>query len=525
MVRRLRHRIARSLRLRFAASIAILVAVVGGSVAVVGVHVLEDALIEAHATATARVARHVAEHHRRAVGGDPQELLAASVAHSADLLGAAVYESRPDSPAWSRVAVVGDVAVPVLLTEVPDGEEWEIVRAADGEELVTVTHALDGGRRAIRVVASIAPIQAVAERARNVLFALAGLLVALGALFGDRVGQGWLTPLRNLLDAMRDVTNGRLGRRLDTTHRDELGFLTRRFNMMARSLERYRDEAEKHAADLERSVRDRTAELERANLSLRTLDRAKDAFLSNVSHEMRTPLTSIMASIEILRDFGEMDNISRRDFLSIIDTESQRLLGLIERVLEIVALEAAPMVLDCATHCVDDMVDDSISHVALRASSRDVTILLHSERSGASSFCDRERIERVLDGILDNAIKFSPRGGTIDVRVQAQEEEISIRVRDEGPGLDPAHAEGVFSKFVQVGESLTEKPQGFGLGLPLARRIAEAHGGTIRYWREQGFGATFELTLPRRSIRPESSTPAATESGLDLGHPLPASKR
>lgn len=523
MGRRIRKRLGQSLRLRFAATIALLVAGVAGAVTVVGLEVVENALVGIHSDGCARIARSVADSHRDRPDLEFDDLLASIAGREPAVVGAAIYEARADGPIWARVAVLGDRGVPVMLVDPPTAESRQVLRTTDGIGMVTVTRPIgDGGTRAIRIASSLEPTRALQAKARQVLLLMCAALVAIGALCGDRIGKGWLTPLRRLLEAMRDVTNGRFGRRLEATDRDELGFLARRFNMMARALERHRDEAERHAAQLERRVRDRTAELERANLSLRTLDRAKDAFLSNVSHEMRTPLTSIMASIEILVQYGECEPDARREFLEIVDLESRRLLGLIDRVLEIVALEARPMVLDCAMHPVDVLVDRAIAGVEKRAAARSVTILRHTERAGATTFCDAGRIGCVIDGILDNAIKFSPRGATIDLTVALEDDMVLVKARDEGPGLEPADAEDVFAKFVQVGASLTEKPQGFGLGLPLARRIAEAHGGTIRCEREPGFGATFVLVLPLAAQRIAIGTgePRSRTATADQRHAL-----
>ena len=134
------------------------------------------------------------------------------------------------------------------------------------------------------------------------------------------------------------------------------------------------------------------------------------------------------------------------------------------------------------------------------AASRRLTLIRAGmERTGAPIDCDPERIGRVLDGLLDNAVKFSPEGATVEARIGGDATWSEVRIRDEGPGLDPREADRVFGLFAQSGETMTAKPDGFGLGLPVARRIAEAHGGTISCEQESGFGATFVLRLPRRA--------------------------
>jgi signal transduction histidine kinase len=497
MVRRVRNRIGQSLRLRFALSIAVVLAVVGGAIGLAGVALVEDALVRTHGDAIERVASHLAAAHGEHDRAGFLDRLREAVGGTEGVVGAGVYEARGDGPGWTRIANHGVDGLPVVLTGGDTELGRRIVRIAAGDELLAVGVAVgDEGRYLVRVASSLAGIGAVEDRTRNLLIGLAALLVALGTLFADHLGRGFVGPLRELMHAMRDVTSGHFGRRLDTTHQDELGTLARRFNMMARAIERHREESGRHAEQLERRVSERTAALEHANRALRSLDRAKDAFLSNVSHEMRTPLTSILASIEILQNFDSDDPEERREFLTIVDAESKRLLALIDRVLEIVALEAAPLELRHREERLEDIVCAALGAAAGRAARRGVTLIRHGDSATALVRCDRDRIGGVLDGLLDNAIKFSPRGATIDVAVATDDHGVRIRIRDEGPGLSASDADGVFTKFVQLGASLTDKPQGFGLGLPLARRIAEAHGGSIDYEQEPGFGATFVLSLP-----------------------------
>ncbi|MGA1605761.1 MAG: sensor histidine kinase, partial [Planctomycetota bacterium] len=156
-------------------------------------------------------------------------------------------------------------------------------------------------------------------------------------------------------------------------------------------------------------------------------------------------------------------------------------------------------------------VDAALARAQAAAQARGLTLIRSGqERAGAPVDCDAGRIGRILDGLLDNAIKFSPHGATVDVRVRGDATWSEVCIRDEGPGLDPRDTDRVFGLFAQAGETMTAKPDGFGLGLPVARRIAEAHGGTITCEREPGFGATFVLKLPRRAPAALAETEVAT---------------
>lgn len=515
MMRRIRSRIGQSLGLRFALTLAVVLTAWGGILVATVPQRVERTLTAPRADAALVAARQLAADLRQREDLSAEQRFARLDAELPEGAGAAIHVARTDAAGYALVGALPDTHESLLgLARRPTPG---VVRAdLAGRPHIVATAAADADLTRIALVSI--PIDAAAAASttlRTTLSLWAVLLVLTGTIAAGFAARRLLLPLGELADAMREVSEGRTERRLVASTRDELGRLSVRFNAMARAVERHRIDTARTRRELEHRVSQRTQELEQANSALRSLDRAKDAFLSNVSHEMRTPLTSILASIEILRKFDGGSPEERREFLAIVDEESRRLMELIDSVLEIAALEAAPLELRRATTPIESLVDAALARARPAAASRRLTLIRAGmERTGAPVDCDPERIGRVLDGLLDNAVKFSPEGATVEARIGGDATWSEVRIRDEGPGLDPREADRVFGLFAQSGETMTAKPDGFGLGLPVARRIAEAHGGTISCEREPGFGATFVLRLPRRA---PGSAPAAAAEHVTAG--------
>jgi signal transduction histidine kinase len=511
MMRRIRSRIGQSLGLRFALTVALLMAAWGGALVAVIPAELSDTLTAPRAIRALQTARRLAEDLRQREDASPDERFAPVRRELPDTARAAVHVARTDAAGYALVAALpgtDDRMLSLLRRPTPGVVHADI----GGVPHLIATAAADADLTRVAVVSvPISEAAAAGAVLRTRLLGWAALLVVLATAAAGWAAQRVLHPLRELADAMRDVSEGKTDRRLAASSRDEAGRLAVRFNAMARAVERHRVDTARTRRELEHRVSQRTQELEQANSALRSLDRAKDSFLSNVSHEMRTPLTSILASIEILRKFDGGSPEERAEFLGIVDEESRRLLELIDSVLEIAALEAAPLELERTRVPIENLVDAALSRAQAAAQARGLTLIRSGqERAGAPVDCDAGRIGRILDGLLDNAIKFSPHGATVDVRVRGDATWSEVCIRDEGPGLDPRDTDRVFGLFAQAGETMTAKPDGFGLGLPVARRIAEAHGGTITCEREPGFGATFVLKLPRRAPAALAETEVAT---------------
>jgi phosphoserine phosphatase RsbU/P len=252
--------------------------------------------------------------------------------------------------------------------------------------------------------------------------------------------------------------------------------------------------------ELEAKVRLRTAELEDANLRLTELDRLKTEFVSHVSHELRTPLTSIRSLSESLLggvDAGDVSVEVQKRFLTIITEETQRLTRMINQVLDLSKIESGKMEWRMADQDLKDLVSHAIGANRTLFDQRGLTLLAEQPEATVPVVADRDKIIQVVTNLLSNAAKFTPPGGGVSVRTLLEDGQGVVEVEDTGTGIPPDQLEAVFEKFRQVaGDTLTDKPRGTGLGLPISREIIQHHGGSLTARSTVGRGSCFRMTLP-----------------------------
>ena len=240
-----------------------------------------------------------------------------------------------------------------------------------------------------------------------------------------------------------------------------------------------------------------TAELREANRRLTELDKLKDDFVSTVTHELRTPLTSIRAFTEILLDDPDVDTEQRRKFLGIITKEAERLTRLINQVLDLAKIESGKA--DWVATRVDmkEVIADTLAAMDQLFKERNIQVQASLPETVPAVFVDLDRMIQVMLNLLSNAVKFcDARSGRVEVALSASDGQLRIDVADNGRGIGAQDQEAIFSKFHQVGDALTGKPHGSGLGLHISRQIVEHFGG--RMWVESalGGGARFSFVLP-----------------------------
>jgi signal transduction histidine kinase len=255
-------------------------------------------------------------------------------------------------------------------------------------------------------------------------------------------------------------------------------------------------------ASLYRTLADRSQDLQRAYSDLASahqellgVDEMKTNFLANVSHELRTPLTSIRSFSELLLEYGD-DADTQREFLSIINTESERLTRLVNDVLDISRIEAGLMNWNMASLDLADLLRDLARTFGPLIALADLRFRTSLDRQLPPVYGDRDRLNQVVANLLNNAMKFTPRGGTITLEAFESVDHVRMRVSDTGVGIAAAEHERIFEKFQQVGNTLTDKPRGTGLGLPICRDIVAHHRGTIWVDSAPGNGSTFTVELP-----------------------------
>ena len=240
-----------------------------------------------------------------------------------------------------------------------------------------------------------------------------------------------------------------------------------------------------------------TTELRSANERLKELDRLKDDFVSTVTHELRTPLTSIRAFTEILLDDPDVELEQRKKFLGIITKETERLTRLINQVLDLAKIESGKA--EWAESRIDmrEVIVDTLAAMGQLFDEKKIAVEARLPETVSAVNADLDRMIQVMLNLLSNAMKFcDPNVGWIYIALVEMDDHLQVDVRDNGRGIGRDDQAAIFSKFRQVGDTLTDKPHGSGLGLHISRQIVEHFGG--RMWVESapGEGACFSFTLP-----------------------------
>ncbi len=262
--------------------------------------------------------------------------------------------------------------------------------------------------------------------------------------------------------------------------------------------------------EAEEKIKRQTEELKKANQDLQQLDKMKTAFLATVSHELRTPLTSILGfskiirkkSLSLLRDLeSTLESKPRKtinrisDNAEIIISESIRLTSIINDVLDISKMEAGKFEWDIQSHDLTKVLNDGAKAVSYLVENKGLSLETIIPDDLPEVMCDRDRIIQVVINLLSNAIKYTPKG-SIKMSVQKVKDFVKVEVTDTGIGIPAEYKDQVFDKFKQLGDTLTDKPPGTGLGLPICKHIIKEHKGQLGVVSEVGVGSTFYFTIP-----------------------------
>jgi signal transduction histidine kinase len=241
--------------------------------------------------------------------------------------------------------------------------------------------------------------------------------------------------------------------------------------------------------------------LHEKSLQVEIGSRHKSQFVANMSHELRTPLNAILGYTELVLDgiYGEIP-ARMREVMERVDVNGRHLLGLINDVLDVAKMEAGQLQIEMAEYCTNDLVRSALD--ALEPLAREKRLLLRGEIASGLPFGwgDERRLAQVLMNLVGNAIKFTD-AGEVSVRATMTDGALLVAVRDTGPGISRADQEKIFDEFHQADSSSARRKGGTGLGLTIAKRIIELHGGSIWVESAPGAGSTFSFTLPTSKAR------------------------
>jgi len=317
--------------------------------------------------------------------------------------------------------------------------------------------------------------ESISQRTARTTAAATGLAAGLAVLVALLSVGAVTAPLSRLRSAMAAVAGGRFSppRDLPYGRTDEIGDLTRSFRSMA----------------------ERLAEL----------DRLKAEFVSIASHELKTPVNVVRGYVEMLEDesYGPIDP-GQRQALEYIREQTEVLRERVDQLLALSRLEAQGLEIRTEPTDIGEILEELRRNFAgVAAQNRIMFRVLNEPSTPRSAMLDARRVrDELLGNLLGNAFKFTPRGGTIDVRARGENGWIVIEIRDSGEGIPPAELPYIFEKYYQAGRHAGKV--GAGLGLAIAREIVEAHGGMISVESERGVGSTFRVELP--AAAPDSST-------------------
>ncbi|KAF0111588.1 MAG: Integral membrane sensor signal transduction histidine kinase [Chloroflexi bacterium] len=250
---------------------------------------------------------------------------------------------------------------------------------------------------------------------------------------------------------------------------------------------------------LERRVQERTAELEKAYQKLSELTKLKVNFISNISHELRTPMTHVKGYIDLLLndDFGAL-NVDQFQAVEVLKRASERLGRLIDDLILFSTAETSSIQINKENFDIRLVAAEVIARNTSPANQKNIRLWLDCNEERLQAFADSDRIRWVVNQLVENALKYTQMDGEVFLRLTRGPAEVVVSVSDSGIGIDPSQFEEIFEPFHQLDGSSTRKQGGTGLGLTLAKKIVEAHGSKIFVTSTPGKGSKFEFRLKEK---------------------------
>ena len=355
-----------------------------------------------------------------------------------------------------------------------EGREVQLTQAGPlADRLERLTNELVNKAEA-DMVARIDASQEAYLSSRRVVIGFSIGSIALALVLGYAISWSLIGPVRQMEVRLEQIAAGDFTQAIRVPNRDELGVLAANLNRVS-------------------------AELGQLYAQLAAANRHKSEFLANMSHELRTPLNAVIGFSEVLiqRMFGEL-NEKQDEYLKDIYASGQHLLSLINDILDLSKIEAGRMELAPAPFHLPTALENAVTLVRERAARHGIALKLDFDPGLGEVVGDERKVKQVLLNLLSNAVKFTPEGGRISLKASRTDGAVEIAVTDTGIGIAHEDQAAVFEEFRQVGSDETRKQEGTGLGLTLAKKFVELHGGRIWVESEPGRGSTFTFTLPLR---------------------------
>lgn len=338
------------------------------------------------------------------------------------------------------------------------------------------------------------PMQSLTKAIRKNV--ITGIIIWLGAIILILILNNifiaiFLKPIKDIYRAAIHISKKDFSHKISATTGDELGQISKQFNIMTEELKSFYDE-------LEMKVKEATDGLQEANKKLKEVDKRKSDFVAIVAHDLRTPLTSIMGFADtVLNKDLNLSAQEKEEYINIIRTEAQRLGRLISDFLDISKIEEGKMRITIEKANIVELINKTVE--SIDAKTKGISFSAEIEKDLPEIYFDSDRIRQVLQNIVGNALKYAPKNSEIKVVVKKYQKELQISVIDNGQGIADDKKKTVFEKFSRGNDDVTRKERGTGLGLSIAKSIVEMHGGRIWVENASTNGSCFTFTLPMRS--------------------------
>lgn len=314
------------------------------------------------------------------------------------------------------------------------------------------------------IASSLSDVYAVLDNVRDFLFLATGLSLLFAGLLGVYFAHHITVPIESLTAATEQIARGDLTQRVSVRSKDEIGRLAGQFNHMAERLQ-----------EMTRQLRE---------------------FVSNASHEMRTPLTSLNILVKSLREYP-LEAEEREEFLADIDQEVERLIHLVESLLDLTRLDRLGTDDTMSMTDIVPTVRNTLEILKKRADEKRIALEYSLPDATEPVFAVLHQVKQVVFNLVDNAIKYTPEGGHVQVVLFQEAERLLLSVTDSGIGIPPEHREKIFERFYRVDKARSREQGGTGLGLAIVKEIVTRHGGEILVEdNENGLGTTFIVTWP-----------------------------
>ena len=344
-------------------------------------------------------------------------------------------------------------------------------------------YALPYKDKAVRLSVPLARIQSEVNSIRMQLLFYTALAFIPAILFAAFLARSVSRRLGNIIEYSDQLSKGNFEAVLADTGRDELGVLGSRLIGTGRKL------------------KDMVGTLEKEHAELEKLERVRKDFVINVSHELRTPLASIQGYAETLLDGALEDPVHNRRFVEIIRVNAQRLANLTADLLNLSRIELGQRELRLGTTPVYRLLEDAVDTMRPLAGKKKITLTLGTADHKVEAVCDSEAVVQILTNLLDNAIKYTPEGGNVEVGLLPKSETVEIYVADSGIGIPETELPRLFERFYRVDKGRSRLLGGTGLGLAIVKHLIKAQGGEVWVASVAGRGSEFKFSLRLQQFR------------------------